>query len=176
MALNVLSAADAKKYLLKNSLKCEEGCDIPGDIMSVMNQSATAKELYNYVDKHKEKITLCFFKGPPEEINGAVFDDACETGATVWFNLKIPVYNAEASKSGDLVVPPSLVFFHEFGHAKQWLENKAQFQTWTNEGFGSLGYNKKIEDDKADSIGRRNTGLCDRSQMFVQRLCRRLPS
>ena len=161
MALKILNAADALKTVKGADLPCDKGRDMPDDITAVMKASKTAAAIFEYVKSHKETITLCFFECPykqaygPVFINGAVFDEEMKT---VWFNLSVDVFNADAKSAGTLVVPPSLVFFHEFGHAKQWLENAAQYKTWSDEGFGGLGYNKKIEDD---NLQRHEWPICD---------------
>jgi hypothetical protein len=161
MALKILSAAEAMKMVKGADLPCDKGRDMPDDITAVMKASKTAATIFEYVKSHQETITLCFFECPYKAaygevfINGAVFDDQAKT---VWFNLSVDVFNADAKTAGTLVVPPSLVFFHEFGHAKQWLENNAQYQAWSEEGFGGLGFNKRIEDD---NLLRHEWPICD---------------
>lgn len=154
MAIRTYPAAAAKKWVQAQPMPCDEGVDFPPDIMNIMTQSKTAKAVYDYVFSHKKTIHIIFFKqkltpGQDEvRINGAVFDEGCqEPGPTVWYNLADKVYNIEAQKLEQLKVPPALVFFHELGHAKQWLENEAWYKD-NSDGteFKKFGYNKTIED------------------------------
>lgn len=165
MAIIKYPAARAKQLVIGSALPCDEGCDFPADIEELRNSSATARAVYDYVANHSTKIHVIFFKQVPKagdnevRINGAVFDEAVEFGATIWYNLADKVYNSEAKTKADIKVPRSLVFFHELGHAKQWLENPSRWTAWNDDTTNRVdGYNKPVEED---NLLRHEWPICD---------------
>lgn len=142
MAIVIYQGKEAKRLLEQRKIPLSHVVEPPDDIRTIQDQSPTARALFDYVDGHKKTVGLLFFECDERQVPwdqrrnmvlGAKFDDTDEfrgkpVPPMVLHNLSIPVYNMDARRPQELVVPDALIFYHELGHAAQWLENKIRYE------------------------------------------------
>ena len=100
----------------------------PESLLKILEQSKTAKDLYDYVEKHPDPVTVVFLSSVKKVTEGARFMKPMGPDpAFILFNVAVQVYNTEATTKAEMLVPTGLVFLHELGHARQYLRNPARY-------------------------------------------------